>query len=143
MRAEPPCVGRASLPNADSFYSGPRNVSSAPRVRMAAEVDVAAAAVRHMRVQLGRAEVGVAEHLLDAPQVGAAFEEVRRKRVPEQVRVDTLGLEPRTAGEAPQDQKRARAREGAALCVQEELPPMPSVQERSTVGEVPPQRLDR
>ena len=62
---------------------------------VAAEVDVAAAAVGDVRVELGRAEVGVAEHLLHAAQVGAAFEQVRGERVPQQVRVDALRLEAR------------------------------------------------
>ena len=49
---------------------------------VAAEVDVASAAVRDMRVQLGRTEIGVAEHLLDAAQIGSAFEQVRGERMP-------------------------------------------------------------
>ena len=36
----------------------------------------------------------MAEHLLDAAQVGAALEQMRRERVAEQVRVDALRLEP-------------------------------------------------
>jgi hypothetical protein len=60
---------------------------------MRAEVDLAPAPVRHVRVPLGRAEVGVAQHLLHASQVGAALEQVGRERVPEKVRVDALRLE--------------------------------------------------
>ena len=77
-------------------------------MRVAAEVDVAAPAVRDVRVELGRAEVGVAEHLLDAAQVGTALEQVRGERMAQQVRVDALRLEARAAGEAAQDQERAR-----------------------------------
>jgi hypothetical protein len=60
---------------------------------MAAEVDVAAPPVAHVRVELGRAEVGVPEHLLDAAEIRAALEQVGGERVPEEVRVDALGLE--------------------------------------------------
>ena len=46
---------------------------------MRLEVHVAATPVGHMRVSLGRAEIGVAEHLLDRAEIGAAFEQVRNK----------------------------------------------------------------
>src|SRR5581483_8933322 len=88
-------------------------------------------------------EVGVAEHLLDAPEVGAALEQVRRERVPQQVRVDALGLEPRLLGDAAQDQERPGSRQRAALCVQEELRPVPAVEERPAAGEVAAERLRR
>ena len=76
----------------DSCFSGARNTPSA-RVRVAAEVRLAAAAIRYVRVELGRAEVGMAEHLLDAAEVGAALEQVRRERVAQQVRMDAFRLE--------------------------------------------------
>ena len=63
----------------------------------------------------------MAEHLLDGPQVGAALQQVRRERVPQQVRVDAVRVEARVLGEAAQDQERAgtgqrrrRARSGRA-----------------------------
>jgi hypothetical protein len=52
-------------------------------VRVGRVVQLAAASIGYVRIQLGGREVGVAEHLLDAPQVGAAFEEMRRERVAE------------------------------------------------------------
>ena len=45
----------------------------------------------------------MAEHLLDAAQVGAALEQVRREGVAEQMRVDALRLEARLLGQAAQD----------------------------------------
>ena len=57
----------------------------------------------------------MAQHLLHASQIGATFEEVGGEGVAQQVRVHTLRLESRAAGEASQDQERARARERAAL----------------------------
>jgi hypothetical protein len=36
----------------------------------------------HMSVDLGRSDVGVPEQLLDHSQIGAALEEMSRKRVP-------------------------------------------------------------
>jgi len=67
-------------------------------VGVAAEVDVAPAAVGDVGVKLGRAEVGMAQHLLDAAQVGTAFEQVRGERVAQQVRMHPFGLEARAAG---------------------------------------------
>jgi hypothetical protein len=47
----------------------------------------------------------MSEHFLNTSQVGAALEQMRRERVPEEVRVDALGLEAGALGEAPEDQK--------------------------------------
>ena len=85
----------------------------------------------------------MAEHLLDAAQVGAAFEQVRGERVPQQVRVDALGLEAGPPGQAAQDQEGAGAGERAALGVEEELRPVALVEVGAPVREVAPQRLDR
>jgi hypothetical protein len=57
------------------------------RVRVRREVELAAAAVAHVRVQLGGGEIRVAEHLLDAAQVGAALQQMRREGVAQQMRV--------------------------------------------------------
>jgi hypothetical protein len=35
----------------------------------------------HVRVDFGRGNVGMAQHRLNAAKIGAAFEQVRRKRV--------------------------------------------------------------
>jgi len=45
------------------------------------KVQLAPTPIGYVGVQLGRGEVGVAEHLLDAAQVGAAFEQMRGERV--------------------------------------------------------------
>src|SRR5215210_8265815 len=108
---------------------------------MCLEIQLASARIGYVRVQLGRREVRVAEHLLDAPQVGAALEEVRRERVPEQVGVDALGLETGLGGEPSQDQEDARTRERASLRVQEELRSVAPVEVRTAAREVAPQRL--
>ena len=106
-----------------------------------AEVELAAAAIADMRVKLGRGEVGVAEHLLNAAQVGAAFEEVGRERVPEQVRVDALGVEAGFLGKPAQDQEDARAGEAAALGVEEELGTSAPVEVWPASREVAPERV--
>ena len=54
----------------------------------------------------------MAEHLLHRAEVGAALEQVRRERVPEEVGVDPLRLQAGLLGEAPQDEERAGARQG-------------------------------
>ena len=81
---------------------------------MCAEVQLPPSPIGDVRVELGCGEVRVPEHLLHAPQVGAALEQVRRERVPQEVRVDPIGLEARLRGEAPQDQERAGPCERAA-----------------------------
>ena len=108
---------------------------------MSLEVDVPAPAVADVRVQLRGREIRVAEHLLHAAKVGSALEQVRRKRVPEQVGVDALGFEARLLGEPAQDQEDARARQAAALRVEEQLRPMAAVEVRPPPGEVAAQRL--
>ena len=85
----------------------------------------------------------MAEHLLHAPQVGAALEQMRRERVAEQVGVDAPGLEAGLLGEPLQDQERARAGQRAALGVQEQLGPVAAVEVGPAAGQVAPQRLDR
>src|SRR5881275_1278390 len=57
---------------------------SGPRVE--AIVDRAQPRFEHVRVDLRRREVGVAEHQLNRAQVGAAFEQMRGERVAEDVR---------------------------------------------------------
>ena len=43
-----------------------------------------------VRVDLGGADVGVAQQLLDDAEVRAAFQKMRREGVPEHVRADAL-----------------------------------------------------
>jgi hypothetical protein len=43
-----------------------------------------------MRVDLRGRNIGVAEHLLNNPQIGAVSEQVRRETMPEKVRVNVL-----------------------------------------------------
>ena len=85
----------------------------------------------------------MAEHLLDAAQVGAALEQVRGERVPQEVRMDALRLEAGLLGEPAQDQERAGAGERPALRVEEELGPVAAVEVRPAAGEVAAQRLGR
>jgi len=83
----------------------------------------------------------VPEHLLNAPQVGAALEQVRGEGVPEKVRVNALRLEPGFLGESPQDEKCAGAGQRAAARVQEELGPVAAVELGTAEREVAPNRL--
>jgi len=106
------------------------------------EVQLAAASIGYVGVQLGRAEVRVAEHLLDGAQIGAPLEQVSREGVAEQVWMDALGLEARRCGKLAQDQKGACARKPAALRVEQEIGPMPPVEVRPSVCEIPAQCID-
>jgi hypothetical protein len=110
---------------------------------MSPKIRLSSPAVRDVGVQLGRAEIGVAEHLLHATEVGAALEEVRRERVPEQMRMDTLRIEARGSRQPPQDQERAGPGERPALRVQEELGAVAAVEERPAAREVAAQCLGR
>jgi len=106
-------------------------------VRMRLEVHLPPSAVGDVRVALGRSEVRVAEHLLNRAKVGAAFEQVRRERMAEEMGVNACQLEPGPVRELAQDQECAGARQGSAASVQEELRPVTTVEMRPTEGEVP------
>ena len=82
---------------------------------MGREIRLAAALVGDVRVELGRGEIRVPEHLLDAAQVGAALQQVRGEGVPEEMRVHAICLEPRFLGEPPQDEEDARRASAARL----------------------------
>ena len=112
-------------------------------MRVGLEVELAPPPVGDVGVELGRAQVGVAEHLLDAAQVGAALEQVGRERVAQQVGVDAARLEPGDRGQPAQDQEGARAGQRPALRVQEELGAVAAVEVGAAAREVAAQRLDR
>src|SRR5215203_4396613 len=112
-----------------------------PRVWVRAKVQLPAPPIGYVGIELGRREVGVAEHLLHRAQIGTALEQVRRERVAEQVRVDTLRVEARLPGQLAEDQEGARARQRAAARVQEQLRPVPCVEERPTAREVAAQSV--
>ena len=61
--------------------------------------------VGDVRVALRRRQVGMPEQLLDASEIRAALQQVRRERVTQQVRMDALGLEPGLLRQLPQDQE--------------------------------------
>src|SRR4051812_33797733 len=107
-----------------------------PRMWVRAEVQLPSASIGYVGIELGRREVGVAEHLLDAAEVGAPLEQVRRERVAQQVRVDALRVQARLSGETAQDQKGAGAAERAALRVQEQLRPAAAVEVGAPAGEI-------
>src|SRR5829696_1785370 len=115
--------------------------SALPRMRVRLEIQLPAAPVGYVRVELRGGEVGMAEHLLDAAEVGAALEEVRGEAVAEQVRVHPRGVEAGLCGEPPNDQERSGAGERAAAGVEEELRPVPGVQVRPAARDVARERL--
>src|SRR6266540_2732073 len=103
------------------------NVGAPSSVWVRLVVQLSAPSIGYVRVELGRREIGVSEHLLDAAQVGSPLEEVRRERVAEQMRVDAFRLEPGLRRQPAQDQERACAGQRAAARVQEELRPVTAV----------------
>src|SRR6187431_1870562 len=74
---------------------------------MRTEERVTPARIRNMRVELGRPQVGVAQHLLHRAQVGTPFEQVRGEGMAQQMGVDARRIEARLGGQAAQDEKRA------------------------------------
>ena len=110
---------------------------------MGEEVDLSPPPIRDVRVALGRPEVGVAEHLLDAAQVGASFEQVRREGVAEEMRVDAGRVEPGPVRELAEDEEGARAGQRATPRVQEELGPVAPVEVGPPEREVAPHGFRR
>lgn len=97
-------------------------------MRVGEEVDVPAAAVGDVRVALRRPEVGVAEHLLDGPEIGSPLQKVRRERVTQEMGVNPRRLQPSAIGELAQDEEGAGARQRPTARVEEELGPVASVE---------------
>ena len=62
--------------------------SRALRTGMKAVVDRPQPRLEHVRVDLRRRQVGVAEHHLDRPEIRAAVEQMRREGMPQHVRAD-------------------------------------------------------
>src|SRR5205085_4589918 len=112
-------------------------------VRVGTEVELAPTAIADVRVDLGGRRVGKKKNLLDATEIGAALQQVRGERMPEQVRVDPPRLEARLLRQAAQDQEHACARQATALSVEEELRPMPPIEMRPSARDVAPERVGR
>ncbi len=110
---------------------------------MRLEVHLAPSTVRDVRVALRRSEIRVAEHLLDGAEVGAAFEQMCRERMAEEMGMDATRLEPGPVRELPQDQECSGARQRAAARVQEELRPIPPVEMSAAEGEIAAHCLGR
>jgi len=105
-------------------------------MRMGLEVDLAPAAVGHVCVALRRPEVGVPQHLLDGPEIRAAFEQVRRERVAQQMGVHTARLEAGSIGELAEDEERACSRQRATSRIEKELRSIAAVEMGPTEREV-------
>src|SRR5439155_5605964 len=118
-----------------------RSLPSGVRVRLV--VQLAAAPIGYVRVQLGRRQVGVAEHLLDAAQVRAAFQEMRGEGVAKQVGVDARRVEAGLRGPPPEDEEGPGARERTSLGVEEELRAVAAVEVGPSAREVAAESLCR
>src|SRR5439155_22756332 len=69
--------------------NSPKRLSLAESgARMETVVDGAQARLDHMRVDLRRRQIAMAEHHLNRPEVGAPLEQVRRERMPHDVRAE-------------------------------------------------------
>jgi len=110
-------------------------------MRVCLEIRLASPPIRHVRVALGRPEIGVAQHLLHRAEIGTALEEVRREGVTEEVRVDPARLEPCTFGQLAKDQEGACASKCTSAGVKEELGSVATVEMRSPERQVAPHGL--
>ena len=87
---------------------------SSARVRVRLEIQLPTAPIGYVGVELRRREIGMSEHFLNGSQVCSSLEQVGSERVPQQVGVDAVGVEPGLLGQLAQDQEGAGARQRAA-----------------------------
>ncbi len=107
-------------------------------MRVRQEVHLPPAAIRDVRIALGRSQVGVSEHLLHRAEIGATLEQMCGERVAQKVGVNASRLEAGPLCQAAQDEKGAGTSERAAAGVQEELGSVPAVEMGPTEREVTP-----
>jgi hypothetical protein len=105
-------------------------------VRVRSVVQRPTTPIGYVGIELRGRKIGVAEHLLNRTEVRAALQQVRRERVPEEMGVDALGVEPRLLRQLAEDEECPGARERPTACVQEELGPVSRVQVRPPSAEV-------
>src|SRR5215471_2998220 len=115
----------------------------ATRVGVSLEVQLPSPPIGYVRVELCRRQIGMSEHFLNRSQVGAAFEEVRREGVAQEVRMDAFRLEPCLVRQAAEDEEYALAGERPAARVEEQLGAVALVEEGPAPREIAPERLRR
>src|SRR6185437_12309812 len=71
----------------------PGGAFAAPRQRMMRLDEAFQPVLEDMRVDLRRRDVGMAQHLLNAPEIGAVAEEVAREGVAQNVRRDARRID--------------------------------------------------
>src|SRR5687768_8133739 len=76
-------------------------LGASPAARVVASVEHPQPGLGHVRVDLGGADVRVAEHRLERPEIRAVLEQVGREAVPEHVRGD-LAADPGDLRPVPQ-----------------------------------------
>ena len=135
--------GACQPPRVDRFVASARRTFGGVCVRMGGEVRLAAPLVRHVRVELGGGEVGVPEHLLDAAEVGAALEQMRRERVAKEMRVHASGSSPAFSASRRRMRNTPARVERPAFRVEEQLRRLPSVQMRPPARDVAAKRFGR
>ena len=114
---------------------------SSTSVRVRLEIQLATALVGYVGIELGRGEIGMAEHFLNRSQICSSLEEVRSKRVAEQMGVDPVGVETCFFGQFAEDQERTGPCQRPAAGVQEQLRAVADIQKRAAAGEVTEQGL--
>ena len=81
-------------------------ISGTSTSRVVFGVDAGQAGPRQVRIDLGRRDICVAQHQLQAAQIGPPLEQVGRERMPQLVRTDRL-VDARRGGVVPQQLEEA------------------------------------
>src|SRR5215216_1387088 len=119
-----------------------RPASAHRRAWVCAELDILQPLARQVRVQLGRRDVAVAEHLLDRTEVAAAGQQVRGERMAQGVRAHPV-RQARAHGMAADDLVEALSGQLPAAEVDEQVPLGRALDERGAPAlQVRPQRLE-
>jgi hypothetical protein len=92
---------------------------------MRLEIQLPTTLIGYVGVELRRREIGMTEHFLNRSQICSSLEEVRRKRVPEEMRVDAQRVQSRFLSQLAEDQEGPCACQGPTSGVQEELGTVP------------------
>ena len=107
------------------------------------EIQLAAAPIGYVGVQLGSSQIGMSEHFLNASEIRASLEQVSGERVAEEVGMDPLRLQARFRSEFAKNQEGSGPSQRAALRVQEELRTVAPIEVRPASAEVTTKCLDR
>jgi hypothetical protein len=134
--AEASAISNSACGSIDNlFLRGPASV------RVRSKVQLPTPSIGYVGIELCRREIGMSEHFLNGTEIGAALEQMSRKRVAQQVGVHAARIEACLLGELAQDEERAGTREWPAAGIEKQLRAVTGVEERTSARQVAAQRL--